>query len=229
MKNKIFLTLALMFALFVLPLASADILPQEGYHYVNYCSKIINVNEFKDVYFVAEDLSVGGGHVKNYLINNDVCLEDYMSYKFNEIKVYAIEKNYFNSVDIENIDFSNENVYSLEYLSKNEGVYLGGEVEDDNNSLYSQTFEYTILGFAGREVISYQSKVINKSKKGNILGEEIFENPGYEGGEIKKIIDIKEEPSPTPEPKKEPDSIKPQELQIKTFWEKIICFFKKSC
>ena len=78
----------IIFSLFFTESGFCDIIPEDS-HYVDKCVKIINTNDFKDIYFV--------GYVPNalisfdpYIIDPSECLSK--GYKYNPFEIWAVPK-----------------------------------------------------------------------------------------------------------------------------------------
>lgn len=200
MKKIIFL---MMIVMFVVPFVNADVIPENS-HPLSKCVEIVNLNEFSDIYLIGYITGPMVENYETYIVEPDKCLK--MGYKFNTLKILAAKKSYVNSVGIDNINISNENIlFSDEQISP-----YGGYVDEDN-PLIKLEIEYSIAGFSDDKLVLYKSKETSEFNNGTSKKVETYEKPTIQN--LRLTIEDKEIPEPTPEPK--------------GFWDKIACFFKE--
>ncbi len=188
--------------MFAVPFVNADVTPENS-HPLPKCIKIVNLDEFSDIYFIGYITGPMVENYETYMIEPDKCLT--MGYKFNTLKILAAKKSYVDSVGINNIDISNENVFSSDEQISPYGGYV-----DENNPLIKLEIEYSILGFSDDKLILYKSKETSEYNDGTSTKVETFEKPNTQN--LKLIIDNKKNPE--------------QNIESKSFWSKINCFFK---
>jgi hypothetical protein len=150
---------------------------------------------------------------ETYIIEPDKCLT--MGYKFNNLKILAAKKSYIDSVGIDKIDISNENIFSsVEQISP-----YGGYV-NKNNPLAKMVVEFSIAGFSEDNLILYKSKETSEYNDGTSTKVENFEKPNIQN--IKLTFDDMKNAEPILETIIKP-TLKPEP---KVFWSKIAYFFE---
>jgi len=208
-KIMIFIILGICAISFV----NADITPGNS-HSLEKCVEIVNLNEFSEISFF--------GYITGPMIEEDeICLIEpntclTIRYKFNDLKIFAAEKSYVDSVGIKNINVSSENVlFSDEQISP-----YGGYV-DESDPLIKIKVEYFIFGFSENKLVLYKSQETSQYNNAREDKIEVFEKPNIQNLRLTIVEDVNPEPisEPIPEPK--------------SFWDKISCFFRgifsKSC
>ncbi|MBA1341687.1 MAG: hypothetical protein C5S40_06045 [ANME-2 cluster archaeon] len=221
MKEKIIISL--MFVLLIFPFVNADVIPENS-HPLTKCIRIVNLDEFPDVYLIGYITGpMVEGH-ETYIVENDKCLT--IGYKFNNLKILAANKTYIDSVGLTNLkvkkveipgectggcyteELSDENV-----LMSDVKIYpYGGYVYEDN-PLIKEEIEYSIAGFADNKLILYSSKQTSEYNDGTPKKTEIFEKPNIKN--INLTIQNNVSPGPTHVPEKY------------GFWSKVVCFIKE--
>lgn len=201
-KLFIYTLFSLAFVLLFSSTVSADVISPNS-HPLNRCVKIVNLDEFSDVYLIGYITGpMVNGH-EAYIYKKDECLS--MGYKFNQLKVLAAKKSYIDSIGVNNLQVQKVKIpgecpggcYSEELSDKN--VFVSDEKIDPDggyiqeNPLIKETIEYSIAGYSNGKLILYKSKQTSE----------------YNNGTPNKIT-----PTPLPESAK------------RGFWQSIICFFK---
>ena len=164
-KLAIFACFSLVAVFLLSSAASADVIPG-GYHSVNRCVRIVNLDEFPDVVLIGY---YTGPMVKYeaYRIKNNQCL--YKGYKLNKFGVYWTTKEKFDSLDLKNLKLAD--ITFLEDLQPN-----GGYVEK-SNPLVKEDIEYSIAGFSGGKPVLYKTRQISEYSNGDPKKVETFANP----------------------------------------------------
>jgi hypothetical protein len=159
------------FAMALVPLYSsetfADVMPP-GSHYLDRCVTIVNVNDFPDTYVIG---SITGPMVQGnefYVVKSDECLT--IGYKFNSFKILTAKKSYVDSVGIDAIDPSNQNVtvYSGSMVSP-----YGGYVED-SNPIVKESIDYAISSISNGMLNLYELKRVSEYNDGTPKKTETF-------------------------------------------------------
>ncbi|WP_292467413.1 hypothetical protein [Methanolobus sp.] len=166
-KSKLLISLAILL-LFITP-AYADIMTS-GIKSINQCVKIDNMDEFPDIVLVGYITGPVIQIENPYVIQSDQCLTQY--YKANELTIYAIEKDYFDSVGIEHIDFESELYVKAYKMEKN----LDSRTISLTNTLTAEEIHYSIAGFNDEGLVLYESERIT-SYVADIQKVEKFEKP----------------------------------------------------
>lgn len=235
MKEKIIISL--MFVFLIFPFVNADVIPENS-HPLSKCIKIVNLDEFSDVYLIGYITGpMVEGH-ETYFVEKDKCLT--MGYKFNELKILAAKKTYIDSAGITNLKVkkvkipgAHQNCYTEELSDENilvSDVKLhpyGGYVDEDN-PLIKEEIEYSIAGFADNKLILYKSKQTSEYNDGTPNKTEKFEKPNIKNLNFTFQNKVSPEPTVSPEPIVSPDpQIGPTpNLEKYGFWSKIVCFVK---
>lgn len=135
-------------------LVSADIPMGPGWHYVEYCSKITNLNEFPDII----PIGVYRGATADgtgFVINNNECIKG--GYKFSTLAIGWIVKNKFKSINLNKLNIDASYLPTdINILSTDFPFYIG-ELKD-NTHIKAVTTEHLITQKDG--IIS-----LNKSKE----------------------------------------------------------------
>jgi len=108
MKNYLFVVLIF---LLVISFACADLIPVDS-HFVDKCLTINNINDFSDYVIIGAITGPMVGDLSEAEIvelEQDVCISK--GYKFNKIRVFAVERDYFEEMD-SNIDLKSDKVYA---------------------------------------------------------------------------------------------------------------------
>lgn len=142
----------LIFFLFINRIIFCDVIPENS-HYVDKCVKIINTDDFNDIYFI--------GYVPNplisfdsYIINPSECLSK--GYKFNSFEIWAITKG----------DLSEQDVLLLDIPNIDGAVKSNIDIDPykgyvhDSIPIESITEYYRILGFTWNNFVLYKWKEI---------------------------------------------------------------------
>lgn len=147
-------------------LVSADISRGPGWHYVEYCSKITNLNEFPDIISIGVYRGATADGT-GFVINNNECIKG--GYKFSTLAIGWIVKNKFKSINLNKLNIDASYLPTdINILSTDFPFYIG-ELKD-NTHIKAVTTEYLINQKDG--VIS-----LNKSR----------ETTEYNNGESSKI------------------------------------------
>lgn len=171
---RIELVLFATFILFIIFFQSvyADIPPGPDEHLLNRCVKIINLNEFPDIVLVAQDLFIGDKSVEQtYIVDSTKCLN--ITYKFNLLKIYAVDKEYFTNMGINNINYSSDN----NSLVSNPSILLYYLYLPNTNPLIYEYIDYLIAGFSGDNLIIYVSRNMSVYNDGTPNKTLTFEMP----------------------------------------------------
>lgn len=148
---------------------NADIIPANS-HAVERCVTITNVSQFSSMIFVAV---ITGPMIKGYetqIVSQGQCLSK--GYKFNTLRLCALEKEYLSEHDLNSINFlEDQNVVFTDSQIETWGGYVTNE-----NTLAEEEIYYTIAGISGTKLIVYKSKHVytyeNQKTK-----TEVFEKP----------------------------------------------------
>lgn len=170
MKNIKYFALFLFVTLF--PLVSfADVPPGPDYHYVEFCAKIVNQNDFPDVVVVANWYGAMNDGSKGVLVKNNECIG---GYKYSDVDIYWVTKNDFNIEDLDNFKDLKTKKYTG-YLTKKLEHYMGYVKNTD--PLVKQTVEYVITKNSGGKMSLYKSRIISDYNNGTPQKIEIFRTP----------------------------------------------------
>lgn len=135
--------------------AHADIMPP-GMKSFDRCVKISNIEEFPDVVFIGYITGPVIRCENPYVITSDECLTQF--YKANDLTIYAVDRDYLDTVGLENIYFETDpNIrgYTLEFNPDWDYAIIV-------NPLVEEEIYYSIAGFNDTELILYESKKISK-------------------------------------------------------------------
>jgi hypothetical protein len=232
MKKVIILgVFILLGAVFVPSFARADLPPGPDQNYLDFCSKIVNINEFPDLVFIGYNYGPTGT-IAPYIISNDECLKG--GYKFGSVTVFYITKDKFNSIDLKNLKM--ETVNGIQ--TPTELTFLMGDIQFyggyvyKNTHIKAETVEY--------KIIKTQPNLISISKYRKIT-EYDNDTPNkvetFSSSDVKKNVDEKKNTDDKivkQDDTQNNDNIKIQEppKPVKRgFWRSILCFFgfSKSC
>ena len=142
--------------LFIHRTAFCDIIPENS-HWVYKCAKIINANDFNNIYFIGYvpflwlDPSESGEH---YIINSSTCLSK--GNPFNPFEIWAIEKGNFTEQEVLSFDYPNE--YGA--VKSNIQIYPNGGYIQDSIPIDSIAEFYRVMGFTWKNVIIYKWKEV---------------------------------------------------------------------
>lgn len=195
--------------------ASADIIPPNT-HPLNRCVKVVNLNEFTDIVLIGHYTGPSLENYQTYQIKNNKCLTK--GYKFNTLNIYWNTKDKTTSIDPDKLLLENVEIY-------------GGQVEE-NNPLVKEVIEYSLARNINKKLVLYKSKQISEYNDGTPPKIQTFNNPftSTEPKKLKSSQPVLKSPSSTAEPfnkKSTAVSPSPESTKTKTFWQTIICFFKK--
>jgi hypothetical protein len=174
MKLQNCLMISIILLLTLIPTSNADVLfpGTKGY---SRCVSITNLNDYPDVVFVGY---VTGPlvHCENpYLINSSDCLTE--CYKANTLTVYAIEKEYFDSIGLDEIDFeSDTNIlpYTFDFN-------MNFDVTSDTNPLTKEERYYSVAGFNDTALILYEERRVS------FHGSTVYKNETFDKPEIPEL------------------------------------------
>jgi len=162
MNNKIIALILAFGGIFVFAgIASADII-MPNTHPIDRCVKIDNLNNFSDIKLIGIINSVVNSGDNVYEIK-DACLTK--GYKFNTLLIYWTTKDYFNSINLSNLDRNSSLIYNTETSVEPYGGYV-----DDSNPLIAENITYHIYGFSEstkNRLLVYMSKKVFKYKNGS--------------------------------------------------------------
>jgi hypothetical protein len=122
----------------------ADIPPPNGYHQVQRCATISNVDDYPDFVFVgAIDAASRPGlpYEGLYEITEATCLHNGNGYKLDHLYVFAVSRAYLDDVSWENVDFDDTSVVA----PANPEIRIRGPVVRDENPLDGEHLEYSVL------------------------------------------------------------------------------------
>lgn len=175
MKKITIFGLILLGVSFSFSLVSADVPSGPGWHSVDSCIKITNLNEFPDIIFIGVHVGLADGN--GFLINNNECMEE--GYKFSQLAIGWINKDNFSSIDLNN--FKRSDPYTpigINVLSTDVPFYAGEVKNNDHTKII--TTEYIIK--QNGELISLEkSKEITEYNNNKPLKTETF------NGQDKKV------------------------------------------
>jgi hypothetical protein len=246
MKKIIYSGLLLLVINFIPSLVSADLGPPPGSHNVSLCSKIVNQNEYPDIFLISHSTGPMSDKSVGNLIENDECIVG--GYKFSSLNIYSVSKEDFKSIDLKNLklkttkvkgggmDVNGNPAYYDEYFPEDLNLlftqmpFYGG-FESDNSHISNKTVEYLITKGQDNNLTLLKSKQIISYNNGDSDKVETF------SVSIKKDINLNE--------KDIEDISKNQEVfdqegryfeqkptPIKRgFWQSLMCFFRigKNC
>jgi hypothetical protein len=127
--------------------------------------KIINVDSYPDYVIVGRVAGPGGDLQEVSQIDKNTCL--IKGYKYNQYAVYALEKNYFNSTSINDLDFGSSNAFKANIEIDPAGRYV-----PDSDPITSEAFSYMITGIKDgdlnlEQVTQNSSSNLNKNSSIN--------------------------------------------------------------
>ncbi len=133
--------------------AWCDIIPDNS-HYVDKCIKITNIDQFDNVSMIAYEWYVGNYHMGNTIIDTSTCVP--ISYKFDDVYVYAINSDYLEDKEIDDLDLPNISnaLVTDKDLSPYEGYY------NDSNPINSINQYYRIVGFTDTSAVIFKWKEV---------------------------------------------------------------------
>ena len=148
-------------ALLVMPIASADLIIP-GTKYVDYCDKIININDYPDYVFLSYNYGpMSEGHT---ILKEDKCFP--VGYKFSSTDVYMIKKSDF---DEKRINFN----------------ALWVSLPENEKAEVKEKYDWLLEKFDGTEFV-YDKKKDNYKSEINELTDYIYFN--YNNDQLIKII-----------------------------------------
>jgi len=173
MKNQSHFLIAILFVIFfavliIIP-ANADVI-FPGMKIYDRCVSISNLSDYPDVVFVGYITGPVIQYENTYIINSSECLTQF--YKANDLTIYAVEKEYFENIGLDNIDFeSDPNVLSYTF-----DINVDSEYTVVANPLTKEERYYSVAGFNDTALILYEERRV--SYYGSIINkEEIFDEP----------------------------------------------------
>lgn len=183
-------------------LVSADIPRGLGWHYVEYCSKITNLNEFSDIIPIGVYRDATASGTEGFVINNNECIKE--GYKFNRLSIGWIVKDKFKSIDLNKLNIDASYLPTdINILSTDFPFYIG-ELKN-NTHIKAITTEYSI----------------NRNDDGLVSLNKSREVTEYNNGKSSKIetFDLTSQNQNVVQPTK------------RGFWQAILCFFRigKNC
>lgn len=218
MKKITILGLILLGLGFSPSLVSADIPMGPGWHYVDSCVKITNLNEFPDITIVGVYRDAMEDGTNGFLINNNECIKE--GYKFTRLAVGWIDK--IKPIDLENLKVDDSGLPTeINILSEDLSFYVG-EVKD-NTYIKAITKEY-IIKQKGGSIYFVQSKEITEYNNNKPTKIETFGDQDKKTEIKKNDIEVKKESNTN-------DNQNYVQPAKKGFWKSILCFFKigKNC
>lgn len=140
-----------------------------GWHHVDSCAKITNLNEFPDMVFIGDYWGVTADGTKGFIINNDECIKG--GYKFYTLTVGWITKDKLKSINLDNLNIDDSYLPTdINILSTNFPFYIG-EVKNSTH-IKVITTEYLITQRDGiislnknKEITSYNNNTPDKIEK----------------------------------------------------------------
>ncbi|MFH1189034.1 MAG: hypothetical protein V1652_04305 [bacterium] len=184
----------------------ADIVPPDS-HQLERCVTITNIDDFDNFYIIGHITGPTTNGYENYIFKQNTCLE--LGYKFNAVKIFAVEKSYADLVGIEVLDVSDMHLYGADDI-----VNPYGGLVDNGDPLVKERIEYAISDISDDTVTLYESKHVSEYNDGTATRIDTF-SPRQKNDSKP----IQEENT-----KIEPQPIVPQR---KGFWVTIKCFFKR--
>lgn len=184
--------------------ALADILPPNS-HYVEVCSKIINLDKFPNLVLFGYITGPQVWGENPYKIESDKCLTK--GYKFNSLGIYWITKNKFNSLNIKDLKPTDMTLLLKDSIS--DGGYF-----PDASHILKENIEYSIVDSSNGAFVIYKTKQTSEYNDGTPNKVETFNN-SLEQNEIIPAPVPKQKPTPNPIP--EPTG--------RGFWGSVSCFF----
>jgi hypothetical protein len=228
MKLQSCILILIVLLLILIPTSNADVL-FPGMKTYDRCVSISNLGDYPDVVFVGYITGPVIQCENPYIINSSDCLTQF--YKANTLTVYAIERDYFDSTGLNEIDFeSDSNIlpYTFDFN-------VNFDVTSDTNPLTKEERYYSVAGFNDTALILYEERRV--SFHGSIVNEnETFDKP--EIPDIRLVINeskMKSENNNSNDYAIElQEDNKPNETEIvissenrSTLKDSILCFIKK--
>ena len=140
-------------------------------HYVRNCIKIVNIDDYPDICFLACITSDWPVCDKVYEIKSNRCIKKCGYCNFS---VYAVRRNYIEGKDIKKMNWSrNNNALKSNYVIEPFSSYL-----EDTSPISSVTQYYKIAGFTNSSVEVYKWKEVFKF---NTVREDSVANYSYSG------------------------------------------------
>ncbi|TQD25873.1 hypothetical protein [Methanolobus vulcani] len=169
MKFQKCFVILIILLLMLIPSANADVL-FPGTKTYDRCVSISNISDYPDVVFVGYITGPVIQCENPYIINSSDCLTQF--YKANTLTVYAIEKEYFDSIGLDDIDFeSDPNIlpYTFDFNVNWDYAVVA-------NPLTKEERYYSVAGFNDTALILYEERRI--SFYGSVIDrEETFNEP----------------------------------------------------
>ena len=137
-------------------IAQADVI-FEGTHPVNKCVKIINSLDFPQ-YYVVGYLEGPMVTISNYVVRPSECLTK--GYKFTTLSIYLADRNYIDSIGVENFNPSTTTSNKSFYLLSNQIEPYGGYVTN-NNTITEENVEYTLVKSSNGELELQKTKDVS--------------------------------------------------------------------
>jgi hypothetical protein len=144
--------------LLTISFACADLIPENSHH-VSKCITINNIDNFEEyvIIGVITGPMIGDSAQSEYSIvelEQDVCMNK--GYKYNKIHVYAIEKNYYKTIDDTGLNFESENVFKSNITTEPWAGYV-----NNSNPLTKVDLTLAIKEIANGELILETVSKIN--------------------------------------------------------------------
>jgi hypothetical protein len=161
--------MAIIFSLILITPVNADVMPP-GMKAYERCVSISNLNNYTDVVFVGYITGPVIQCENPYIINSSECLTQF--YKANKLTIYAIEKDYFDSKGLDNIDFesdSNTLPYTFDFN-------VEWDYEIIANPLTREELYYSVAGFNDTALILYEERKVS-SYGSAVNKEETYDKP----------------------------------------------------
>ncbi|MGB8816075.1 MAG: peptidoglycan-binding domain-containing protein [Minisyncoccia bacterium] len=174
------LTFGFLFASTVL----ADLIPPNS-HPLGRCVKIVNLDEFSDIYLLGFITGPGVSGHETYIIKKDECLS--MGYKFNNLKILAAKKTYIDQVEINNFNPFKKVLKSGVILREKNNCYYD---PSDKYSPCSDSIDFWYIDeLSDKNVFVYDENIKSSGGYvdiGNPLIEETIEYSiaGYSNGKL---------------------------------------------
>lgn len=136
----------LSFSLLCLP-AFADILPLNT-HYVERCVKITNLDQYPSIVVITQDLSMSGDTQELSIAKPGECLPA-PSYKFDDYKIYWADRNYVDSINLQDLKIRNASYGASSIDDSNihfitSSISTAGGYVDNSNPAASEEVTYVI-------------------------------------------------------------------------------------
>jgi hypothetical protein len=161
--------------------AFADIMP-DGYHSVQRCVKIINLNQFPDMVLAAYVIWPPGITSFAYLIEVGKCLN--AGYKFSKLKIYVTTPKRAKALGLEDLETLKQDPWRAEKVDlPNDLTLITDEINAhdgtvvDHDPLTREVLEYSLTKMADGSLSLYKSKQISSYKDGRPDHVESFPAP----------------------------------------------------